>query len=545
MVVLPYSLDALIEQLADYSEADKEYVSIKSQLPFFDKYLRKLSTKTILIEPEYIDKDYLQDFAGYYVSCFHEYRRRTARFHFFSKSFAAADVDQLLAGQKSPLSKQVLQKSYLGFMVVKPLPQTIIGRTCLKTYPSARRRYFPVAHSYAVNLFGLSLSIDSVPFQEQDSVAAACATSALWSNFQSTGKFFHHAIPSPTEITRAAIATLPNSEAPEARAFPSRGLTAPQMANAINAVGLEAQILSAQDNHIVKSTLYAYLRGGVPALMAITLEDLDFSNPRSVRTERGGHAVAVAGYSLGSNAIIPNGPTKFQLEASRIDKFYVHDDQLGPFARMSFQAHEINGKSVNSMSTDWRPSNADVFDLSGQAKLRQRRRKKFSNDPCVIALPTLMVLPLYKKIRIPFKFIHDAIVALDDLFEQIRLQFFPAMARQTWDIYLITVASFKSSLLKDGSYGSDTAEVLKKNLPKFMWRAIARTDDARCLDLLFDATGIEQSPLLLLGRTYGHEFNAMIQALCKQGPGTNDAQAASIVRAMINHFSPTEKPQSK
>ncbi|QBP73578.1 hypothetical protein E2K99_00430 [Herbaspirillum huttiense] len=341
-----------------------------------------------------------------------------------------------------------------------------------------------------------------------------------------------------------AIATLPNSEAPEARAFPNRGLTAPQMANAINAVGLEAQILSAQDNHIVKSTLYAYLRGGVPALMAITLEDLDFSNTKCTRTEKGGHAVAVAGYSLGGNEIIPSGPTRFQLEASKIDKLYVHDDQLGPFARMSFQAREIDGKVVNSMSTDWKPSKTELFSLK-KTSSKPRKYKNNEQAPCVIAIPKLIVLPLYKKIRIPFKFIHDAIVALDDLFEQIRLQFFPKMERQTWDIYLITVSSFKNQLLKDGSYGDDTADTLKMSLPKYMWRATARTNDSVCLDLLFDATGIEQSPLLLQGKTYGHEFNAMIQALCMQEPGTNDAQAAAIVRAMISHFSPPETQRSK
>ena len=32
------------------------------------------------------------------------------------------------------MSTETLQKNYLGFIVVKPLPSTVVGRTCLKTY---------------------------------------------------------------------------------------------------------------------------------------------------------------------------------------------------------------------------------------------------------------------------------------------------------------------------------------------------------------------------------------------------------------------------
>jgi len=78
------------------------------------------------------------------------------------------------------LGKQ-LDSNYLGFMVLKPLPQTIVGRTCFKTYPDdGNRRHFPTLHKYSSNLFGLPLTVNSLAYQEQDKVVAACATSALW-----------------------------------------------------------------------------------------------------------------------------------------------------------------------------------------------------------------------------------------------------------------------------------------------------------------------------------------------------------------------------
>src|SRR5262249_17736969 len=98
-----------------------------------------------------------------------------------------------------------------------PLPRTIVGRTCLKTYPHDSRRDFPITRDYEANLFGMPLRVESLAFQEQDSVAAACATSALWSAFHGTGKQFQHPIPSPVEISKAATAHLPL----DTRTFPN------------------------------------------------------------------------------------------------------------------------------------------------------------------------------------------------------------------------------------------------------------------------------------------------------------------------------------
>lgn len=133
--------------------------------------------------------------------------------------------------------KESLQQNYLGFIVVKPLPMTIIGRTCLVTYPKegGKDRYFPIIRKYNVNLFGINLSVKSLAFQEQDNVVAACAASALWSVLHGTGILFQHSILSPGEITKEATKQLPI----ETRTFPNKGLSVEQMAHAIQSVNLD------------------------------------------------------------------------------------------------------------------------------------------------------------------------------------------------------------------------------------------------------------------------------------------------------------------
>jgi hypothetical protein len=383
----------------------------------------------------------------------------------------------------SAFNAKRLQDGYLGFVVVKPLPQTIIGRTCLITYPAdGGRRSFPILRNYPVNLFGFTLSVASLAFQEQDTVVAACATSALWSCFQGTGKLFQHAIPSPVEITKAATDHVPESlPANSARALPNSGLTATQMALAIRNVGLEPYIAKTTSPYNLNSILYAYLRCKIPPILAFHLYDL----VGGAEAQMGAHAVAVTGFSTGIPDPTPFGPSGFLLRATRIDKIYAHDDQVGPFARME---HVFATRPY--LATSWQ----------GQGHVEAR--------------PWFLLLPLYHKIRIPFETIHDAVLVLDAVLEQARSNAYPTLPRPEWDIYLTTVNEFKSDVLDTmrSLLGSAVEHSLTVDLPRFLWRVTARCGSDHHLDLLFDATGIAQHQLLVHVVEARPELPALIAA---------------------------------
>jgi hypothetical protein len=141
------------------------------------------------------------------------------------------------------------------------LQNTFGAVACLATYPDdGGRRFFPILRKYPVGLFGLELEIETLAYQEQDSVVAACATSALCSCFRGTGKLFQHVIPPPVEITDWAGDHLPEDlVAVSLRAFPNTGLSATQMAHAIRRVGLEAFAVGTQSVYGLHSVTYAYL----------------------------------------------------------------------------------------------------------------------------------------------------------------------------------------------------------------------------------------------------------------------------------------------
>src|SRR5438105_2035940 len=121
--VHPYTIAELLRLVAEKANAEAALVGAKRHLTYFEGYFATLGARIIVVENDYVDRDYLEDFAGYYVRCFHTYGRTCARLHFFACDFTTTDFDALLSGGAAVFSSGDLQAHYLGFIVVKPLPQ--------------------------------------------------------------------------------------------------------------------------------------------------------------------------------------------------------------------------------------------------------------------------------------------------------------------------------------------------------------------------------------------------------------------------------------
>lgn len=460
--VHPYTHQFFMSLLARKAKKTASSMSLRIHGVYFEDYFGELSAKTMVVENHYVDQHYLDDFAGYYVGCFNEYERFCIRIHFFDQEFSSESFENLLAGGVTSITEKSMQNSYLGFVVVKPLPATIIGRTCLRTYPTGQRQ-FPITRDYHACLFGINLTVRSIAFQEQDTVAAACATSALWSAFHCTGSVFHHYIPSPVEITKAAKV----GSAELTRLLPSKGLSYSELAQGIRAVGLEALIVSSETNQrVLSSTLYAYLKAKIPIILGVQL-----FNKKII----GLHAVTVTGFSLDEDLKFSEADG-FRLHSDRMNKLYAHDDQVGPFARMSFE--QVAGAGTANL----------ILNTS------------FGGVGTHVAIPQLMVVPLDRNIRIPFDTIYDIVREFDESLEILRVQgLLPLNERAEWDIYLSSVNDFKrATFSRDDLFSELKTSILLKSLPKFIWVAVAYIDGAAAYELIFDSTDIEQGHLLLL-----------------------------------------------
>ncbi len=480
--------------LVAHSHAQNRAVADKAQVRFLHRYLDSLGCKAMVVEHDYTDRNFLEDYAAYYVRCFEGYSRVCTRLHFFSRTMDRRALQAAIVSDDA----KALQDSYLGFVVIKPLPLTVIGRTCLTPFPATeeRPRSFPTVQPQPVDLYGLKLEVPTLPFQEQDREVAACASSALWTMLHSTSRLFQHAMPSPVEITKAATA----HARVDGRTFPNGGgLNTLQIADAIRSVGLEpfgigvssvprlaiqadeyadgAQApniraieddgspeRAAQMQLELKLAVLAYLRSGIAcALLARTTDQVG-----DELVKRGNHAVAITGYSL-SDAPSTEGylSSGTRFTAARLDRLYVHDDQTGPFTSFTFE--EGNMLVAEDFSAP------DV----------QRR----------LAEPINLVVPLYHKIRIPLRQVVELTVALDEALETIR----PVLGlkeRLEWDVQLISLEAFRDGIAASKLAQATKLDLLTLSLPRFLWRMKASLKGKAVFELLLDATDLLQGELV-------------------------------------------------
>lgn len=509
----PYSIEKLNYLLAKKSGADPSVIRNKPHCDRLKVYFSKIPTETIIVEEHYVDHHFLDDFTGYYVVCFKPYKRWCTRLHFFGKKFGKEIFEDILQKKIKGDELQEISDSYIGFTVVKPLPKTIFGKTCLKTLsedPPGRK--YPITRRYRANLFGWNLEVKSLAFQEQDKVVGACSTSALWSVLQGTGVTFHHHIPTPVEITRSATQYVPPTP-PETRHFPNSGLTVSHMAQAIKQINLVPFYVSPRTADFqcvadyLKAIVYGYLEGHIPILMTFQLVDYPEGEPPQLH--KGIHAVAITGYLPNKAKAVPlrhkEGDPGCLLKASRISMLFVHDDQIGPFTRMEFSEEdreyilprELAEGYDYSLSTSWRCTGGKP------GKVR--------------AVPLALMIPLYCKIRIDYGTVLKAVVSLDAIIEMFRNTNRTTLSQQLeWDIYLTTLNDYKTQLAQREDLDWNVRrDALIHGMPRFIWKATAYDGEKTVIDLLFDATDIEQACLLAHAVPYSSNVYELLEHVSK------------------------------
>ena len=124
--ILEYSNDNLLIAL-DNKKISSENLENKHHLEYFENYLgtEGIGAQSILIEKKYISKAYLIDYSNYYSTCFQNYKRFCKRIHFFKERLTEEQFEKELFDNRSIY----LNENYLGYIVLKPLPDSIIGPT--------------------------------------------------------------------------------------------------------------------------------------------------------------------------------------------------------------------------------------------------------------------------------------------------------------------------------------------------------------------------------------------------------------------------------
>lgn len=449
--VLPFSADAFRNAVLS-STVSAEHLVENTGVGYLIRYLEAIETKTMVVERGYTDGDYLDDYANYYVKAFRDYPRRCTRLHFFSGAFDLRRFREVALGGQEPAE---LQEAYQGFVVVRPLPNAVIGRTVLATYPpDGGRRNYPAIRRYQAHLFGIPLTVESLAFQQQDTVLAACATVALWSAFHKTADLFGTKLATPAEITTAATEKTFTS-----RPLPSRGLTLAQLASGVRYVGLEPELLVCGPEVPLASLLYGYLEYGIPVVLGLEV------------VGHGLHAITVTGYSLQSarcravETAYTDEPKRIGL---RIDELYVHDDGFGPFAKI-----EIRDKAPAPercaclLEGTWTDTGGTSVEL----------------------IPKWMVVPAYHKIRLTYMDLQPWIWGIDLVARHIAAD----PDDLEWRIRLTDTNRFKAEIKSWGLPDAETESRVFRQYPRFLWHASLYHQEDPLLELIMDSTGMART----------------------------------------------------
>ena len=325
------SKDSLIQGSLDL------YRSVREDGSPFDEIIRKLidlQCEEVLLELDYIDRDYLNEFSAFYSRCFKSYEKRCLRLHFFDKELADD-----AKGDFGKYSKT----SYLGFVVLRPTDCNIVGRTMLKADPTSESRFITCTTKCSSHILGEQFGVDAMPFIQQDTQVGACAHAALWMLVRYMSKRFNLREFLPAEINKLA-----KSHLQLGREYPADkdGLTSEQILDALREMGFsplfyeksemkkvgefvetcfprtlpdtfilpEEVRVQAVNDYAAKSDAakladiaYRYIESKLPVIF--NFED---------------HAVVGIGHGY-------NWQQDAQLAIQRIPSFYIHNDGEGPY----------------------------------------------------------------------------------------------------------------------------------------------------------------------------------------------------------------------
>src|SRR5207244_1667500 len=105
-----------------------------TQAEYLRVYLKESGCKTVVVEQHYIDRVFMHDDAVFYVRNLRSYPNFTKRLHFFTEEFDQNQWKLMIAcagnGRHAEIEAR-LQQHYCGFSVVRPLPDSPVGRTLL------------------------------------------------------------------------------------------------------------------------------------------------------------------------------------------------------------------------------------------------------------------------------------------------------------------------------------------------------------------------------------------------------------------------------
>ncbi|MDA8136508.1 MAG: hypothetical protein M0T82_17960 [Desulfobacteraceae bacterium] len=229
-------------------------------------YLKE-SSKTIVLEKEYVDADYRDTYYNFFSRKFAQYPSKTIRINFFNCKIAPQMLFQL----------DRYQDNYIGFIVLRPNRVTAIGRTILDPEKLPFVQGHLCVSRYPVHILGAELFAKGFPYMSQDTDVTVCAHAACWMIFRYfSQRYSRYAEKWPYEVTQL------NKDVSTGRLVPSKGLTISQVTEMFSNFGFSPEIYTRRQYvSLFDKLLYVYVESGLPVVAGLSSH---------------GHAITIIGH---------------------------------------------------------------------------------------------------------------------------------------------------------------------------------------------------------------------------------------------------------
>ena len=293
----------------------------------------------VLVEHDYIDKDYRSTFYNFYAKMGRPYRQDCVRLHFFDKDVTYSESPPDLQGPDA-----WLEDHYFGYVVLRPTIAATLGRSLLSPRIRIGARGNAIQARHKVHLLGYTLSVWGFPSMAQHADIAVCAHVACWAILRHySEQYAQHRELLVHDITMLAKPFDPGG------LTPSLGLNLYEAERIFQAAGCYPLMIVREwdedkeewvDDERFFAQMLSYLDSGFPLFVALESEAME-NEP---------HVIVLAGYAW------RDGPGESRERKSHVwslvDSFLGVDDNMLPYSSVSIRERTRSCADVENYTAE-------------------------------------------------------------------------------------------------------------------------------------------------------------------------------------------------
>lgn len=465
------------------------------------RHLKRFREETkIVIERNYVDKVYRDSYYAYYASKRTHYGKDTIKLSFFS------DKDNLITADvfKGEEYVSYLERSYRGFIVLRPTSPYIVGRSAIAPNLLKKNSFKTCLTNIPSTAVGLKLSTQAFPFSSQDTETISCAETMIWALMEYYGnKYAEYSPVLPSQILNILKQNIVE------RQLPSSGLSVESMSYLLKECGFGPKLYSCEEfGSEFNPLLSCYIESGIPIIVALDNADAVKNN---VVERLIGHAVLCIGHEEISGTEIKNVPSvDYPLKDNKgVLKIKDWDDVSKKFIFIDDNFPVYQAENLNEPTKRY----LDIPEEEYSDKAA-KQKADLEWDKCKISH---FIVPLYKKIYL------EAYVAKTFVKKLLTSKFFRySDGREIYTrTFLCSARSYRKYIMLNDMRDELKGLIIQKSFPKFVW-----ITEVSCAH----TSAGKASGVIILDATEANtlDYRPLIFAMCNGFVAQYDKESQSI-----------------